>query len=434
MSLLKKSQPRNRVERSGRKLILNYLLSAGLFLAVITVYPAAAQTWTQVNVANTNWFTIVSSADGSILYASGGNTNSQQVYTSTNSGTTWNQTTQPTTNSVWGLAVSADGTKLFATRGLPGYAPFGATNNTPFFVSSDSGLSWNPIGLPMTNYIYSTAMSADGNVLVAGIQSPRPYLDLIYISTNTGATWSTNLFPSGNYHNVLITANGQKILAFISPNGLLTTTDAGTTWTTNNLPASSYTWRSIAGSANGNMLAAIGHKSLGTFVCLSTNAGTSWTTSTVSAFAYNPAGNIAMSADGSMLIAPTSGAVFLSTNFGLSWLQSFTLTTNWNVTVSSADGKKLVIAALGVTDFKKATGAIWTSQTTPSPQLNAASFLSNLALKWTIPSTNFVLQQSSDLVSWTNVANPPILNLTNLQNEVMISPTNSSSFYRLKTP
>jgi hypothetical protein len=30
--------------------------------------------------------------------------------------------------------------------------------------------------------------------------------------------------------------------------------------------------------------------------------------------------------------------------------------------------------------------------------------------------------------------NPPVLNLTNLQNEVILSPTGSSIFYRLKTP
>jgi hypothetical protein len=51
-----------------------------------------------------------------------------------------------------------------------------------------------------------------------------------------------------------------------------------------------------------------------------------------------------------------------------------------------------------------------------------------------LPSTNFVLQQSSDLASWTDMTDTPALNLTNLQNEVVLSPTNGSGFYRLKTP
>jgi len=55
---------------------------------------------------------------------------------------------------------------------------------------------------------------------------------------------------------------------------------------------------------------------------------------------------------------------------------------------------------------------------------------------WIVPSTNFVLQQNLDLTTtnWTDVTNPPALNLTNLQNEVILTPTNNSAFYRLKTP
>ena len=58
----------------------------------------------------------------------------------------------------------------------------------------------------------------------------------------------------------------------------------------------------------------------------------------------------------------------------------------------------------------------------------------NLALSWIVPSTNFVLQQSSDLISWTDAVATPTLNLTNLQNEVTLPLTGSNTFYRLKTP
>lgn len=77
---------------------------------------------------------------------------------------------------------------------------------------------------------------------------------------------------------------------------------------------------------------------------------------------------------------------------------------------------------------------IYTLQITPSPQLNLGTSNSNLAISWTIPSTNFVLQQSADLISWADVTNPPALNFTNLQNQVTRPPSNSSGFYRLKTP
>jgi hypothetical protein len=77
---------------------------------------------------------------------------------------------------------------------------------------------------------------------------------------------------------------------------------------------------------------------------------------------------------------------------------------------------------------------IYTSQITPAPQLNLAASHTNLTLGWTIPSTNFVLQQSADLLAWADVTNPPVLNLTNLQNQVTLPPAASSGFYRLKTP
>jgi hypothetical protein len=79
-------------------------------------------------------------------------------------------------------------------------------------------------------------------------------------------------------------------------------------------------------------------------------------------------------------------------------------------------------------------GGIWTCQTTPTPQLNIAPTNPGLKLSWIVPSANFVLQQSADLVSWEDMTNPPALNLTNLQDEIILSPTNSSGFYRLKTP
>ena len=75
--------------------------------------------------------------------------------------------------------------------------------------------------------------------------------------------------------------------------------------------------------------------------------------------------------------------------------------------------------------------AIYTSYSTPAPLLNIVPSDANLALSWIIPSTNFILQQSPDLSSWTDVTNAPTLNLTTLQNVVTLSPTNSSGFYRL---
>jgi hypothetical protein len=71
------------------------------------------------------------------------------------------------------------------------------------------------------------------------------------------------------------------------------------------------------------------------------------------------------------------------------------------------------------------------SQTTPSPKLNLSASDNNATVSWIIPSLNFTLQQSSNLTSWTDVTNQPVLNLTNLQNQVVLPPPNGNSFFRL---
>ena len=417
------------------------LLVVGLGLGLLAVRPAAAQTWTQASVANTNYFSLVSSADGSILYAAVGTTNAQQIYKSTNSGGTWYPTTLPLTNSIFSLAVSADGSKVFAARNLPPNVPLG-TNSDPYFLSTNSGTTWTSVmpGL-MTNFTRSIAMSANGNTLIAS--ASRSYSTtnfLIYISTNASATWSTNpvspitslsSMPAG----VLASASGGKLSVLLDTN-LYVTTNAGFSWMTNALPngpnrTHNY-WNTLAGNADGTVLAAI----CGDYDCVSTNAGNSWVSGAVKSFPlYGYNSQMAITADGSKLIANgVAGAIYISTNLGASWYQTTAPSTNWVSLATSADGNKLVAAANGDTYAIRAKGGIWLSQTTPSPQLNLTPVSTNFTLRWTWPSTNFGLQQSSDLLAWAGVTNAPVLNLTNLQNQVTLPRSGPRVFYRLKTP
>ena len=71
----------------------------------------------------------------------------------------------------------------------------------------------------------------------------------------------------------------------------------------------------------------------------------------------------------------------------------------------------------------------------PSPHLNLAATNGGVACSWILPSTNFVLQQNADLTTanWAAVTNVPVLNLTNLQQQVSLTPSNNAGFYRLIT-
>jgi len=97
----------------------------------------------------------------------------------------------------------------------------------------------------------------------------------------------------------------------------------------------------------------------------------------------------------------------------------------WSV-ASSADGCEL--AAGGY--------LVWLWQATPHPQIVPLRSGTDLNLSWTLPSTNFVLQQTADLTSgnWTTVTNAVVLNFTNLQEQTALPLAGGQNFYRLATP
>jgi hypothetical protein len=81
--------------------------------------------------------------------------------------------------------------------------------------------------------------------------------------------------------------------------------------------------------------------------------------------------------------------------------------------------------------FAVGSGYIYTLQRTPTPVLNIAVSGQNLLLSWLFPSMNFVLQESPELASWSDVSATPSLNYSNLQNQVTVSQPNGNRFYRL---
>jgi hypothetical protein len=393
--------------------------------ALLTANFALAQNWTQTSAPSTNWTAIAASADGTRLVAavSGG-----RIYISTNSGATWTQTDAP--KAFWSsVSSSADGTKLAAVAGSH------SLYTGPLYTSTNSGATWTSNNVPATAWV-SVASSADGNTLTA-LATPLLGKNAIYVSTNSGNTWvSTNI--SWSLNSVAASADGRKLAA--SGLEIFISTNSGSNWTTNSsLP---YAAVAVALPVDGNKLIAIG----GQLIFISTNAGTTWVQTSA------PSTNwiaVASSADGSRLVAVTggrrslqnpvvTGPIYTSTNSGATWTSNNVPVHNWTSVASSADGCILVAADAGIlsTNVPDATvgGGIWIARTTPVPQMNIIPINGNFTLSWVMPSTNFVMQQSSDLGSWMDMTNKPVLNLTNLQNEVILSPTGSNVFYRLKTP
>ena len=82
---------------------------------------------------------------------------------------------------------------------------------------------WTLTTAPYNGWV-AVASSADGNTLVA-------VSDSIYVSTNSGASWTaaTNA-PGGFWTCVAISADGSKMAAGIDGGGIYTSRDHGVTW------------------------------------------------------------------------------------------------------------------------------------------------------------------------------------------------------------
>lgn len=180
--------------------------------------------------------------------------------------------------------------------------------------------------------------------------------------------------------------------------------------------------RAAAMSVDGTRLFALGDVG----VWVSTNGGAFWYRSTAPSSGF---GSIASSADGTHLILDRNGPampLYVSTDSGFTWTTANVASNYWSAVASSADGNTVAAAING--------GGIWIGRNVPAPQLNISPTGNQVGLSWTLPSSNFVAQSSQDLSNWTDLTNKPVLNLTNLQNQLSLPPTNGSAFYRLATP
>jgi hypothetical protein len=173
----------------------------------------------------------------------------------------------------------------------------------------------------------------------------------------------------------------------------------------------------------------IGVAMTGTFFA-STNSGLTWSTNNN---ITNFLGYGSISSDGKQLIAlpynTSNQTGYRSTDSGVTWT-TFNVTNNqnWGQVVFSADANEMFS-----TPASSSAGFINVLRFIPTPSLSLALSNGNLALSWSVPSTNFVLQTSADLTAWADATNQPALNPTNLQDEIFLTPSGSNSFFRLST-
>jgi hypothetical protein len=314
-------------------------------LVVNASHGTAGANWTQTSATSTNdWWSIASSADGTRLAAVvGGNSGGfGGIYTSTNAGATWTQTSAPGQD--WfSIASSADGMRLAA-------AAF-----TYIYTSTNGGVTWTQTAAPRLQW-EAIASSADGLYLAAAVDGGG-----IYTSTNGGFAWTPSGAPANAWASIASSADGMRLAAGIFNGGIYTSTNGGVSWGVSGaVPGQVYS--SIASSADGMRLATTDQQG---FIWTSIDRGATWTR-------QNGAPNalwwfITSSADGTKLAAvPYSGGIYTSANGGVTWTSGNAPGASWRSIALSADGSQLAAVAYG--------GGIYTSTGTSSPFTPATTY------------------------------------------------------------
>jgi photosystem II stability/assembly factor-like uncharacterized protein len=390
-----------------------------------TLIPASAQSWTPSNISFLPWTGLCASANGKNIWAALTN---GPIFFSTNWGNSWDVVHWTNYFYTTGLTCSHNASVLAAVTGHFGPGPI--------YFSTDSGQNWPQSDAPM-EYWTCVASSADGDEMVAGSSN-----GVVYISTDSGTNWSPSPAPVEDWISVAISADGRQLAAVATNGPICVSRNGGLSWTTNNpgnpnisplvrggaIPNANTplntNWQAVACSADKSKLVAVVY---GGPIYISTNAGTSWQQTLA------PLANwqvVASSADGTRLIAAiNNGPVYTSIDSGTTWVSNSIPDSDWVSVTSSADGSQLAAAALG-DDYEN---TIYTLQLPVNPTLSTGSVNNTFGLSWTLPGTNFVVQQISGLsgASWATLTNTPTLNLSNLQEQIWFTPSNGSSFFRL---
>lgn len=254
------------------------------------------------------------------------------------------------TSTYWVLGGISDSRQVLvaASAGVDG-------DYASFFISRDAGQSWEEVYPSNDNpspVWDSVAMSSTGQIIIVGGRH-----GLIYISTDTGASWNqSTVGVNYGYMSVAISNDGQVMLAGDSESGegkLYLSTNAGASWSvanpTGNPEDAQYHAVSVSGDGQ-TMLAHQGDQNGGnSAVYRSQDGGETWETV---GFGGTGVGSTAISQDGQiMLVGQVTGDSFnrayISQDGGENWTDiGFAVQAGgqWQVSLSDSGRNALILS------------------------------------------------------------------------------------------
>ncbi|WP_207717687.1 WD40/YVTN/BNR-like repeat-containing protein [Caenimonas soli] len=198
----------------------------------------AGVTWTRSSAPTDNWTQVLMSADGTKLAALGNTV----LHTSSDSGQTW--TARSGSGLSWmGVYMSDDGQRIV-----------GAAVGGTLYASTNGGASFTLIAGTANTDWRTVAGSSDGTrlVAVASHYGGDPANQGVYVSTDSGATWTRRL-ASGNWTFAAASADGMRMAVLDQGGHPWVSDDGGATFTQR---FGYSTWSGLAVSRDGRVVAA----------------------------------------------------------------------------------------------------------------------------------------------------------------------------------
>lgn len=219
--------------------------------------------------------------------------------------------TQPVGNASWTqVGPDGGGVSCFAVipQGTGGSAVFAGTDYGGVYVSNNNGVSWSPAYSGVRYYVRALAAVPNltgGYTLFAGVVNEG-----IFRSTDNGSLWTA--VGSGPTLIENLAVHGGTLYA-IETNYLSVTNDNGFTWSM--LPTRMYSLKCMAVGADGADLYA---GSQGSGVYHSADSGATWSPANTG-LTDTIVSSLAVSSDGTTVVAGTSHGVFRTIDKGSSW-------------------------------------------------------------------------------------------------------------------
>ena len=288
-------------------------------------------------------------------------------------------------------------------------------NNGRVFLSTDSGITWNPVDQIDIGIFYSVSMSDSGQY-----QGAVMYGGAIYTSSDYGVTWNKLFRLVYNWWTIAISGNGQYQTAVSYDDDLnlggfiYGSTDYGITWNdiTPDLLVPFWFWSNSISETGQYQTAIITSDSTQSNVFYpssiytSSDYGTTWK--------YQQVGlnlvQTSMSSDGKYQLAvDLNPGIWKSSDYGATWT-FINNQNNWSGSALSSDGQYQVCVSKSNIIYKSSDyGNTWNSTTFSYPISSVA--ISGDGSKLSLVVSNWKIYNSDDYGNtWTDNNNSPVNN------------------------